>query len=187
MKLNYENVKLSENYENQSFEWENSTGFPPYIRGNALFREKIKFIHSEEIEKNIKKVLNSAISYKELVNYLKNTIKTEENSLYLELNGDFFEENPLYSVALLRAMRGIFSVISKQQIDKYLQLYFLIKLDEKNIKMLPFIIGAEVDFIITDMQYTENHLFMQSIDVFAGSSFIETETQRIMEEMKELL
>ena len=44
MKLNYENIELLQIAENKSFICSDSIGFPPFVRGNLVFREKVNFI-----------------------------------------------------------------------------------------------------------------------------------------------
>ena len=191
MKLNYENIELLQITENKSFIWSDSIGFPPFVRGNLVFREKVNFIKKSDIQQNIEKeiyLLDSFTSYKEIIFYLKEIVESTKNNLYLKLNNTFFEENSLESIALIRAIRGFFSVFTKKLYNNTLQIYFIIELDNKNLKYLPFIIGSEIDFIVNDyINNINNQHFTNVVDIFAGATYIENKTMEIFKGINELL
>ena len=191
MKLNYENIELLQIAENKSFICSDSIGFPPFVRGNLVFREKVNFVKKSDIQQNIEKeiyLLDSFTSYKEIIFYLKKIVESTKNNLYLKLNNTFFEENSLESIALIRAIRGFFSVFTKKLYNNTLQIYFIIELDNKNLKYLPFIIGSEIDFIVNDyINNINNQYFTNVVDIFAGATYIENKTMEIFKGINELL
>ena len=74
MKLNYENIELLQIAENKSFICSDSIGFPPFVRGNLVFREKVNFIKKSDIQQNIEKeiyMMAIAININTLLNKLK--------------------------------------------------------------------------------------------------------------------
>ena len=104
------------------------------------------------------------------------------------MNNTFFEENSLESIALIRAIRGFFSVLTKKLYNNTLQIYFIIELDDENLKYLPFIIGSEIDFIVSDyINNINNQYFTNVVDIFAGATYIENKTMEIFKEINELL
>lgn len=78
--------------------------------------------------------------------------------------------------------------MTKKLYNNTLQIYFIIELDSKNLKYLPFIIGSEIDFILNDyINNINNQHFTNVVDIFAGATYIENKTMEIFKGINELL
>ncbi|GIZ14625.1 hypothetical protein [Capnocytophaga catalasegens] len=184
-------------------------GFPPFIRGNNVLNEFPKIIDKQEL--TIKTILDFAPAYQyknQLVvqyNFFENSLEEITKTLqkivkYSTYNAikigfliDFYQHNPFEKIALVRALRGIWYILSKQEKTTNNQIDIWSFIDESSFENLPFIVACQTYFLVAEKNIipyiiqNKNLFYSHTIDLFAGNSLIEEKTYFFINEIHKFI
>lgn len=199
--MEIEHIKLISNTQKEPIEMlESAAGFPPFTRSNwaegHLLKLPLLFKPSEVVCNYHFSSSQKEIHYKELAHLFKN-LHNDLFSKVIKKPLVIWEVGEVVSfsdIALIRALRSVWSIYCNRKETPLIPLEILAKTELGYHSSLLKILSAEVEGIISKQlsesdlkDYISEFKLLKTIDPFAGSKYIESQTLQYTQQILNLL
>lgn len=154
-------------------------GFPPYIRGREVLPFFPKIVENDFSDDSFHIVeINFQDNWAEKL--MKGYSISQKNQKKTAVIVSFSTENTTDFIAFVRALRGIFYLLTKEK------LFVFLKIFERDLSLLPMIFSCEIDVVFCDeflkkkILKLKRNIFSRTIDPFGGDLFIEQKTKEFI-------